>query len=416
MAPSPFADNIIQFSCTDQCFILPTCAGTDMHSSEECAPRTVLHRLMQKHLRYGASGIRGGEENNSSQMLSNPTSSENPLLEKEGQVAQSYQLMPLQFQSRQEPQGQERQVESNSMEETGGVSEGTDKTVQLPQNLPGFDTLELPSYDEAKIQSQLYRDCLKPLLLCTEQSLMDPQYQIPLHNLSNNLLQNQNQIFHKEGHKNHAHQSQPQHNQVQQIQSSTMSDSPASSHSHLQSLSNTHSLSSPPSLSSSSTSLSAVPVKALVEGHDWTQQGGTGGTSLDEGLSELKQGHVRSLSERIMQLSLECNGAKESVGPSNSLCSRDTIPCEDENTADSLSPTIKTSGSNLQLPPPPLPLPQWTLDQRGPPPEYPFKFKVQTMLSPTLHSNSESLEQGHFYSDALTAAMLETVPLRTIAR
>uniref|UniRef100_A0A671LRZ0 Angiomotin-like protein 1 n=1 Tax=Sinocyclocheilus anshuiensis TaxID=1608454 RepID=A0A671LRZ0_9TELE len=72
--------------------------------------------------------------------------------------------------------------------------------------------------------------------------------------------------------------------------------------------------------------------------------------------------------------------------------------------------------STLQLPPPPLNPPQWTLDQRGPPPEYPFKFKLQTMTSPTLHPNSDSLEHGHFNSDTLTAAMLETVPLRNIAR
>lgn len=383
-----------------------------MHGSEESASGTVLHRLMQEHLRFGTSGIGGGVENDSSQMLSNLTSTENLLLEKEGQVAHSYQLMPLQFQSRQEPQGQEHQVDSSSMEKTCGVSPGTGQAVQAAQTLSGFDTLELPSYEEAKIQSQLYKG---------QQSLMDPQSQIPGHNqqtvqnpdnLSNNLQQNQNHVFHKEGHKNHAHQSQLQHNQVQQIQSSTMSDSPASS--HLQSFSNTHSLSSPPSLSSSSTSLSAV----LVEGQAWAHgQGGTGGTSLDEGLTELKQGHVRSLSERIMQLSLECNGAKQSVGPSSSPCSRDTFPYGfDANTEDSLSPTSKTSMSNLQLPPPPLPVPQWNLDQRGPPPEYPFKFKVQTMLSPTLHSNSESLEQGHFYSDTLRAAMLETVPLRNITR
>ncbi|XP_077063715.1 angiomotin-like protein 1 [Siphateles boraxobius] len=375
-----------------------------MHSSEESESGTVLHRLMQEHLRYGTSGTGGGVENDSSQMLSNPTSTENLLLEKEAQVAHSYQLMPLQFQSRQEPQGQEHQVDSSSMEKNFGVSPCTG---QAAQTLSGFDTLELPSYKEAKIQSQLYKG---------QQSLMDPQSQIPGHNqqtvqnpdnLSNNLQQNQNHIFYKEGHNSHAHQSQLQHNQVQQIQSSTTSDSPASSHSHLQSFFITHSLSSPPSLSSSSTSLSAV----LVEGQD--QQRGTGGTSLDE----LKQGHVRSLSERIMQLSLECNGAKQSVGPSNSPCSRDTFPCgSDDNTADSLSPTSKTSLSNLQLPPPPLPLPQWNLDQRGPPPEYPFKFKVQTMLSPTLHSNSESLELGHFYSDTLRAAMLETAPLRNIAR
>ncbi|XP_039510196.1 angiomotin-like protein 1 [Pimephales promelas] len=368
-----------------------------MHSSKESASGTVLHRLMQEHLHYGTSVTGGGVENDSSQMLRNPTSTEN-------------QIMPLQFQSRQEPQGQEHQVDSSSMEKTCGVSPGTGQAVPAPQTLSGFDTLELPSYEEAKIQSQLYKG---------QQSLMDPQSQIPGHNqqtvqnpdnLQNNLQQNQNHVFHKEGHKHHAHQSQLQHNQLQQILSSTMSDSPASSHSHLQSFSNTHSLSSPPSLSSSSTSLSAV----LVEGQAWAHQG-TGGTSLDEGLTELKQGHVRSLSERIIQLSLECNGAKQSVGPSNSPFSRDTFPCgSDDNIADSLSPTSNTSMTNLQLPPPPLP--QWNLDQRGPPPEYPFKFKVQTMLSPTLHSNSESLEQGHFNSDTLRAAMLETVPLRNIAR
>uniref|UniRef100_A0A673H930 Angiomotin-like protein 1 n=1 Tax=Sinocyclocheilus rhinocerous TaxID=307959 RepID=A0A673H930_9TELE len=235
-----------------------------MHGSEESASGTVLHRLMQEHLRYGTSGIRGGVENDSSQMPSNPTSTENLLLQKEGQVAHSYQLMPLQSQSRQEPQGQEHQVDT--------------------QTSPGFDTLELPSYEDAKIQSQLYRG---------QQSPTDPQSQIP---------------------------------------------------------------------------------------------GGTGGKFLcDESLAELKQGHVRSLSERIMQISVECSGAKQS-----------------------------TSMSTLQLPPPPLNSPQWTLDQRGPPPEYPFKFKVQTMLSPTLHPNSDSLEHGHFNSDTLTAAMLETVPLRNI--
>ncbi|XP_016138664.1 angiomotin-like protein 1 [Sinocyclocheilus grahami] len=387
-----------------------------MHGSEESASGTVLHRLMQEHLRYGTSGIRGGVENDSSQMPSNSTSTEHLLLQKEGQVAHSYQLMPLQSQSRQEPQGQEHQVDSSSMEKNGGVSQGAGREVQAAQTSPGFDTLELPSYEDAKIQSQLYRG---------QQSPTDPQSQIPGHNhqsienpddLSNNFQQNQEQDFHKEGNKNIVHQSQPQHNLFQQMQQlSTMSDSLASSHSCLPSLSNTHSLSSPPSLSSSYTSLSAVPMKALLEGQSWVQQGGTGGKFLcDESLAELKQGHVRSLSERIMQISVECSGAKQSVGPSNSPCTEDTTLCGADNTADYLSLTNKTSMGTLQ--PPPLNSPQWTLDQRGPPPEYPFKFKVQTMLSPTLHPKSDSLEHGHFNSDTLTAAMLETVPLRNIAR
>ncbi|KAI2655993.1 Angiomotin-like protein 1 [Labeo rohita] len=345
-----------------------------MHGSEESASGTVLHRLMQEHLRYGASGIRGGLENDSSQMPSNPTSTENLLLQKEGQAAHSYQLMTLQSQSRQEPQGQEHQVDSCSMEKNGGVSQGAGRAVQAAPTLPGFDTLELPSYEEAKIQSQLYRG---------QQSPTDPQSQIPGHShqslqnpdeLSNNFQVNQDQDFQKEGHKIIVHQSQQQHSPVQQMQQ--LSDNPASSHFCLPSLSNTHSFSSPPSLSSSYTSLSAVPMKALLEGQSWVQQGGTGGTFLcDEGLADLKQGHVRSLSEKIMHLSLECSGAKQSVGSSNSPCTGDTTACGTDNTADSLSLTNKTSMSTLQVQPPPLNSPQWTLDQRGPPPEYPFKFK-----------------------------------------
>ncbi|XP_043115290.1 angiomotin-like protein 1 isoform X2 [Puntigrus tetrazona] len=382
-----------------------------MHGSEESASGNMLHRLMQEHLRYGTSGIRGGVENNS-QMPSNPTSTENLLLQKEGQVAYAYQLMPLQSQSRQEPQGQEHQVDSSSMEKTG-VSQGAGIAVQADQTSPGFDTLELPSYEEAKIQSKLYRG---------QQSVTDLQSQIPGHNHrsiqnpDDNFQQNQDQE--KDGNENIVYQSQLLHNSFQKMQQlSTMSGSAASSHSCLPSLSNTHSLSSPPSLSSSCTSLSAVPMEALLDGQSWVQQGGTGGTFLcDEGLVELKQGHVRSLSERIVQLSVECSGARQSVGPSNSPCTGGTTLCRADSTADSLSLTNKTSMNTLQLPPQSLNSPQCTLDQRGPPPEYPFKFKVQTILSPTLHSNSDSLEHGHFSSDTLTAAMLETAPLRNIAR
>ncbi|XP_052473150.1 angiomotin-like protein 1 isoform X2 [Carassius gibelio] len=337
-------------------------------------------------------------------MPSKLTSTENLHLQKEGQVANSYQLMPLQSQSRQEPQGQEHQVDSSFMEKAGGVSQSGGRAVQAAQILSGFDTLELPSYEEAKIQSQLYRG---------QQSPMAPQSQIPDHHhqslqnpdkVSNNFQQNQEQDFHKEGHKIIVHQTQQQHNQVQQAQQmSTMSYSPPCSHSCLPSFSNKHSLSSPPSLLSSYTSS--------------VQQGGTGGTFLcDEVLAELKQGHVRSLSERITQLSLECSEVKQCVGPSISPCTGDTTLCGADNTADSRSLTSKTSMIILQLPPPPLNPPQLSLDQRGPPPEYPSKFKVQTMLSPTLHPNSDSLEHGDFNSDTLTAAMLETVPLINIAR
>lgn len=395
-----FADNIIP--STYPCYILSTPAAADMHGSEESVPGTVLQRLMQEHLRYATSGNGGAVENNISQVPSSPTSTENLFLQKEGQVAYSYQLMPLHFQSRQEPQGQEHQVDSSTMEKTVGVGATT-----ADQVLPEFDLLEPPSYVEAKIQSQQYKG---------QQSMMDPLCQThnyqslqDLDNLSNNPQLTQNQVFYKETPKNLVHQSQQQHNQP-----SAMSESPTISHCHLPSLSYPCSLSSPASLSSSSTSLSTVPIKNLVEGQTWVQQGFNDDALWDEGVVDLKQGHVHSPSERIMQLRLEYSGAKQSIGPFNSHCTGDTVNFGADNTADSLSSTSKTSNSTQQLPPPPLS--QWNLDQRGPPPEYPFKFKLQTVLLPTLHSNSSSPEQAQIFSDTLTAAVLETAPLRGIER
>ncbi|XP_051534473.1 angiomotin-like protein 1 isoform X2 [Myxocyprinus asiaticus] len=402
--------NIIHFLGAHPCYLLPTRSSADMLVSEDSTSGTMLQRLMQEHQRYETNGTRGGIGNNSSQMQSNPTSTDNLLLQEE---------RPLQSQSRQEPQGQEHQVDSSSMEKTGGVGQVAGRIVQTTLSLPRFDTLELPSYDEAKIHSHLYRGQQSPMNTpsqnpgYTHQSLQNPNQTLPI-----NLQQNQNQVLHKEGHLNLVHQSQQQHNQVQQTQQfSVESDSPTGSFSCPPSLSNAHSLSSPPSLSSSSTSLSAVPVKAHVEGQAWVQRGNTGGTTLrDEGLAELKQGHVRSLSERLMQLSLDCNDAKQIGGPSSSPCTGDTIPCGAESSANSTSPTSKTSTTILPPPPPPLPSPQWSLEQRGPPPEYPFKFKVKTMFPATLNSNPGSLEYVPLYSDTLTAAMIETVPHLNVAR
>ncbi|XP_051965950.1 angiomotin-like protein 1 isoform X2 [Xyrauchen texanus] len=395
--------NIIHFLGAYPCYHLPTHSSADMRVSEDSTSGTMLQRLMQEHLRYETSGTRGGVGNDSSQMQSNPTSTDNLLLQ---------EARPLQSQSRQEPQGQEHQVDSSSMENTGGVGQVASRIVQTTLTLPRFDTLELPSYEEAKIQSHLYRE---------QQSPMNTPSQNPGYthqSLPKNLQQIQNQVLHMEGHLNLVHQSQQQHNQVQQTQRfSIVSDSPTGSFSYPLSLSNVHSLSSPPSLSSSSTSLSMVPVKARVEGQAWVQQGSTGVMTLrDEGLAELKQGHVRSLSERLMQLSLECNGAKQIGGPPSSPCTGDTAPCGAESPANSTSPTSKTSTTILPPLPPPLPSPQWSLEQRGPPPEYPFKFKLQPMLPATLNSNPGSLEYVPLYSDTLTAAMIETVPHSNVAR
>ncbi|XP_051963064.1 angiomotin-like protein 1 isoform X2 [Xyrauchen texanus] len=411
--------NIIHFLGAYPCYLLPTHSAADMHVAEDGMSGTVLQRLMQEHLQYETSGTRRGLQNDSSQMQSNPMSTENLLLQEEGQVAHLYQPIPPQSQSRQEPQGQEHQVDSCSMEKSSGVGQVVGRTVQTK---PTFETLELPSYEEAKTQSHLYRVHQSPIntmsqnLEYTHQSLQNSD--IPNQTFQNNLQQNQNLVLHKEGHKNVVHKSQQQDNHVQQTQQiSIVSDNPTGSQSCPPSLCNAHSLSSPPSLTSSSTSLSTVPVKARVEGRAWVQRGVTAGTTLrDEGLAELKQGHVRSLSERLMQLSLECNEAKQSGGPSSSPCPGDTTPCGVESTENAPSPTSKTSTITFLPPPPLLASPQLSLEQRGPPPEYPFKFKVQTMLPATLNSNPRSLEHVPLYSDTLTAAVMETVPHTNVAR
>ncbi|XP_073671740.1 angiomotin-like protein 1 isoform X2 [Paramisgurnus dabryanus] len=362
-----------------------------MHGSEDSESGTVLQRLMQEHLRYGRSGTGGEIDSNSSHMPSNLPFTENRLLQEEGQIAH-HPVLP-QSQPRQEPQGQEHQVDSSSMEKISGVSQGAGGAVQPTLNLSGFDTLQLPSYEEAKVQSPQY---------IREHDQIDPQSQ----NQSPQSL---------ESNENLVHQCQQQCNQIHQMQQrSTVSDSTTGSHSCPPSLSSAHSLSSLSFLSSLSTSLPAVPVKASAEGRPWVQPGGTGGMFLqDEALSELKHGHVRSLSERILQLGLESSGAKQSAGSSTSSSAGDSTH-EAESTPNFLSATRKAATNTL--PPSPLPSPKWSLEQRGPPPEYPFKFRVQTILPPSLNLNPGSLEHTHHHSDTLTSPLLETVQHTNVAR
>ncbi|KAA0702256.1 Angiomotin-like protein 1 [Triplophysa tibetana] len=313
-----------------------------MHGPEDSTSGTVLQRLMQEHLRYGASGPGEATEGNSSHMPSSPAFTEN--LED-----QLYQSVLSQSQPRQEPQGQEYQVDSSTMEKTtAGVSQGGGG--------PGFDNVQLPSYEEAKIQSQLYRGQHSP----TD-------------------LQSQNQ----------GHQSFESHENQHMFLS--VWDSPTGSHSCPPSLSSAYSLSSSPSLSTLSTSLPAVLVKADAESRPWFQQGG--GASLPgEGLTELKHGHVHSLSERIMQLNLERNGTKQSVGSSGSSSAGDSS--HGDESAENSPPATSSSS-------------KWFLEERGPPPEYPFKFPVQTTLPPALNTNIGSLDYAHLHDDTLTSAMPE---------
>ncbi|NWI09448.1 AMOL1 protein, partial [Crypturellus soui] len=107
--------------------------------------------------------------------------------------------------------------------------------------------------------------------------------------------------------------------------------------------------------------------KSRTEGRATVNRANSGQAHKDEALKELKQGHVRSLSERIMQLSLERNGAKQHP---------------------------PTSGSSKGLKAAvPAAAPTKAMDPRGPPPEYPYKAKQA--VAPV----SKAPEHGLFFGD-----------------
>ncbi|MFT7810905.1 angiomotin-like 2a-like [Arapaima gigas] len=95
-----------------------------------------------------------------------------------------------------------------------------------------------------------------------------------------------------------------------------------------------------------------------------------------EGLWGLKHGHVRSLSERLLQLSLERNEARNNavLSPSHSY------PQLSRQLA---SPSMHTEPSAPQPP-----------GQRGPPPQYP------SLLRSPGYMLSHSQEHGHYYKEA----------------
>ncbi|OPJ90314.1 angiomotin-like protein 1 isoform B [Patagioenas fasciata monilis] len=103
--------------------------------------------------------------------------------------------------------------------------------------------------------------------------------------------------------------------------------------------------------------------KSRTEGRPTVNRANSGQAHKDEALKELKQGHVRSLSERIMQLSLERNGAKQ-------------------------HPPAPAGGKGFKAAPPP----SKAMDPRGPPPEYPYKGKAAA-------PSSKAQEHGLFYGD-----------------
>ncbi|XP_035241911.1 angiomotin-like protein 1 isoform X2 [Anguilla anguilla] len=303
---------------------------SEMRGSEDTVSGTVLQRLMQEHLRYGHQGDSVSLLSMQSAQLptpsqpphqhqaaastgpSAPSSTENLLQDDPQVVHQS---------ARQEPQGQEHQVDSTAMEKQGTRAQQQQQTE------------ELPTYAEAKAQSQLFRGHQQAVAVT-------PGYY-------------------------------------------TAGGAPAPTVSSASSSSS--------SSSSSCSSSSSVTQKARTEGRATVNRSGGGQPHKDEALKELKQGHVRSLSERIMQMSLEHNGAKQHPpGPGSS-----SLPSQG-----SSAKVLKGGGVP---PPPPLPSPPQAQgkggDPRGPPPEYPFKSK-QT-LSPMGKTSlaSSPIEHGHFFSE-----------------
>ncbi|KAG8453026.1 hypothetical protein GDO86_004731 [Hymenochirus boettgeri] len=246
-----------------------------MRGSEDVSTGTVLQRLIQEQLRYGnpnenmnllaiqhqATGS-AGPNNTGANTVS---STENITQEDPQMVNQS---------ARQEPQGQEHHIDNTVMEKTM-------RTPQLQQN-----NEELPTYEEAKAQSQFFRG--------------------------------------------------------QQL-------GPGAPGFCVAGIVANH--------------------KSKTEGRPNVSRASSGQAHQDEALKELKQGHVRSMSERIM-LSLERNGAKHHLSTSGSI-----------------------KGHKHNSSPLPSQPPAKEMEQRGPPPDYPSK--VKQMVSPM----NKMHEQGHYYSE-----------------
>ncbi|XP_062843960.1 angiomotin-like protein 1 isoform X2 [Trichomycterus rosablanca] len=303
----------------------------------------VLQHPTQEDLCYG-NGL--GPENNGMTSSSNPASTETLLLG---------------TQPRQEPQGQEHQVDSSSMEKITKEEATSTGSLQIPHAIPGHGVLELPPYETVKSQSQLYKAQQGPNELQnatraltggqnSSDALQDPN---PGMGHTFPSLQNAGMGHTQANLQTHTDQNpsypNPNQNRPPQVNLKTNQQQGV-----LVSSSTLTSTSSCPS------SFSSAPSLTRSEGCSWVQQGFTGVD--DEGLSELKQGHVRSLSEHIMQLSLERNGAKQP---------RETSPNGAEHMASTSAPSKPT-------PPPAPPFEPSNKESRGPPPEYPFKDKILT--------------------------------------
>ncbi|XP_078403630.1 angiomotin isoform X2 [Cetorhinus maximus] len=268
--------------------------GLEMRNSEEGASGTVLQRLLQEQLRYGNPT----ENRNLLALHQQATvnviaynSNGSVVLPNDGLTQDERQMVP--HSARQEPQGQELQVDNSVMEK------------QL-QTRAAQNSEELPTYEEAKVQSQFFRG--------------------------------------------------QQH-------------------------------------TAAGTAFFVTGInnqKMRTEGRSTVQRVGTGKVHQDDGLKDLKQGHVRSLSERLMQLSLATSGVKAQSSVASSVISPQQANEFYTHAGHVLSQTSMKG-----------------IDPRGPPPEYPYKNMS------TLPVTSKAQDYGNFYSDfrmGMTTEILKPVP------
>ncbi|XP_042334972.1 angiomotin [Sceloporus undulatus] len=254
-----------------------------MRTSEEQSATTVLQRLLQEQLRYGNPNDNRNLLALHQQATGNVppfAGNGNPGAPGEGLSSQDHQLGT--HVARQEPQGQEIQLDNSVMEK------------QLSPRLQNSE--DLPTYEEAKVQSQYFRG--------------QPHASVGA-------------AFYVTGVSNQ---------------------------------------------------------KMRTEGRPTVQRVSPGKVHQDEGLKDLKQGHVRSLSERLMQLSMATSGVKAHAPVTSAPLS----PLSHQQTND----FYKNSG------PPAPPQPNMKgMEHRGPPPDYPYK----NMSGPPMSCKPQ--DPGHFYGD-----------------
>ncbi|XP_012582695.1 PREDICTED: angiomotin [Condylura cristata] len=265
-----------------------------MRNSEEqpSGGTTVLQRLLQEQLRYGNPSENRNLLAIHQQATGNgppfPSASGNPGPQSDVLSAQDHHQQLVAHAARQEPQGQEIQSENIIMEK------------QLSPRMQNNE--ELPTYEEAKVQSQYFRG------------------------------------------QQHA------------------------------------------SVGAAFYVTGVTNQKMRTEGRPSVQRLNPGKMHQDEGLRDLKQGHVRSLSERLMQMSLATSGVKAHP-PVTSAPLSPPQPNDLYKNPTSSSEFYKAQG------PPPSQHSLKGMEHRGPPPEYPFKgMPPQSVVC-------KPQEPGLFYSE-----------------